>query len=347
MKKAMIQNPRQYSCNNSKTMKKTNVVFEQVKGNTWCLRATANIPVYFLDEKTVVLIDSGYPDERTRPILDELISSRGLKVRAAIGSHSHYDHLGNHSYLREKYGTEIILPEIEAAYARNYTMFQPLYPAHTRKELQDGFSYMIMKPDRVIPQLFNSFDPNESGEATTEKSGTCDNKDVTIEIDGAKFICKNLPGHTPGQMGFITPDDVFYLADAVMGIREFDLAKLPTVMDWEAYKNTQMSLMESKNAGYILAHGDIYDDIVPVLEHNLKGQDEKISRIKDILKTQPHWTLESIIAGIWDAFGMTTKNEFNRRVYARNVGTLVDYLVKTGFLSPHSEKGVVNFDVVD
>lgn len=328
-------------------MDKINVKFEQVKGNTWCLRAMANIPVYFLDENTIVLIDSGYPDERTRPILDELISSRGLKVRAAIGSHSHYDHLGNHSYLREKYGTEIILPEIEAAYARNYTMFQPLYPSHTRKELQDGFSYMIMKPDRVIPQMFNSFDSNNTSEGINKKKVAYETEDVSIEIDGVKFTCINLPGHTPGQMGFITPDDVFYLADAVMGIREFDLAKLPTVMDWEAYRKTQLSLLDEKHAAYILAHGSIYDDIVPVVQHNLKGYDDKIETIKDILRSNSEWTMESIISGIWDAFGMRTNNEFNRRVYARNVGTLVDYLVKTGFLVPHSEKGVVHFDVVD
>ena len=299
--------------------------FVQVKGNTWCLIATAKIPVYFLDEKTVVFIDSGYPDERTRPYLDILIEERGLKVRAVIGSHSHYDHLGNHSYMREKYGAEIILPEIEAAYARDYTQFQPLYPTHSRKELKEGFSYMIMTPDRVIPQ---SLDKTE------------------IEIDGVKFQCRNLRGHTPGQMGFITPDDVFYLADAIMGIKEFDSAKLPTVMDWEDYKKTQLSFLDEHHAKYILAHGDIYDDIKPIVEYNLKGQDEKIARIKNILKENSDWTMEGITVAIWDAFQMKTKNEFNKRVYGRNVGTLVDYFVKTDFLRPHSEKGVVHYEVM-
>ncbi len=300
--------------------------FRHIKGNTWCLVATAKIPFYFLDDRTVVLIDSGYPDERTRPHLDKLIEEKKLKVRAVIGSHSHYDHLGNHAYLREKFGAEIILPEIEAAFARDYTQFQPLYPTHTRKELREGFSYMIMKPDRVIPQ---SQDKTE------------------IEIDGVKFECRNLKGHTPGQMGFITQDDVFYLADAIMGIKEFDSAKLPTVMDWEDYKDTQRSFLDETHAKYILAHGDIYDDIRPIVEHNLKGQEEKIAKIKGILIEKPDWTLETITEGIWDAFGMKTKNEFNKRVYGRNVGTLVDYLVKIGFLNPHSEKGVVHFEVIN
>ena len=50
--------------------------FRHIKGNTWCLVATAKIPFYFLDDRTVVLIDSGYPDERTRPHLDKVIEEK-------------------------------------------------------------------------------------------------------------------------------------------------------------------------------------------------------------------------------------------------------------------------------
>ena len=55
-------------------MEIVNSSFTQILNKTWCIKATVNIPVYFLNEKKVVLFDSGYKDERTRPYLDEIIS---------------------------------------------------------------------------------------------------------------------------------------------------------------------------------------------------------------------------------------------------------------------------------
>ena len=302
----------------------TSINFIHVKGNTWCLKGTTNIPVYFLDKQNVVIFDSGYKDERTRPYLDALISEENLTVRSAIGSHAHYDHIGNHLYLKEKYGTEIILPELEAALAYNYMMFSPVYGQYAKKELQNIFSEMTIKPDRVIPQESKTFD-----------------------IDGRVFKVIDLKGHTPGHIGFITPDDVFYVADAIMGIDEIKASKLPTTLDWEEDLASKKKLLMEKHDKYILAHGGIYDEIESLVIANMKDREERVELVGNILKEQSEWSLESIQHKLWTEFNMTTKNPFNKRIYSRNVYYLVNYMVNIGVLESYPEDGIVYYRVIN
>ena len=295
---------------------------KQVNGNTWCLIGATNIPVYFLEEKKIIFFDSGYKDERTRPFLDSFIKGNNLEVRAVVGSHTHYDHVGNHVYLRETYGAEIIMPELEAALSYNYMMFAPAYGQYAKKELEEVFPEMIFTPDRIIKQGDESFD-----------------------IDGVSFGAIDLKGHTPGQMGFITPDDVFYIADSLMGEDELEASKLPTTLDWEEDLKTKLNLLSEKHSKYILAHGGIYNDIDALININIADRKKRISKTKEFLKCRDIWSVEEIQRHLWREMNMKTKTPFNRKIFSRNVYYLVNYLVNAGFLESYPDDGIVYYKV--
>ena len=65
-----------------------------VLGNTWCIESHVTIPVYFLNDREVILLDSGYANWDRAP-LDALLQEHGLHVQAILGSHSpvSYTHL--------------------------------------------------------------------------------------------------------------------------------------------------------------------------------------------------------------------------------------------------------------
>ena len=70
-----------------------------VLGNTYAaVAATALLPVYKLNDRDVVLIDTGYA-KLDRAGLTALIDGQGWRLRAILCSHAHFDHTGNVRYL--------------------------------------------------------------------------------------------------------------------------------------------------------------------------------------------------------------------------------------------------------
>ena len=84
-----------------------------VLGNTYAaVAATALLPVYKLNDRDVVLIDTGYA-KLDRAGLTALIDGSGWRLRAILCSHAHFDHTGNVRYLQERYGAKAAISLIE------------------------------------------------------------------------------------------------------------------------------------------------------------------------------------------------------------------------------------------
>ena len=331
---------------------------QHAAGNTWCLDAGCSIPVCFLDERTVVFLDSGYFDERTRPVLtafledphqlDPRLPDAPLSVRAVLTSHSHIDHVGSHIFLRDEYGAELILPETEAALSHDTRMFSPVYGQMAAKEIQKLMPYMIFQADRTFPE-------------TQE----------TIDIDGPLFTQVPLPGHTPGHTGFVTPDDVLYVADALMGPEIMSRAKMPTMWDIAEDLASKERLLKEHcasgprdacdpvdtddtsgaHAAYILAHRGVWDSkgFRQLVQDNIADRNRRTNDImgwltdSDELAGREDWTLEGIQHLLWTKLGLRTKNPLRQRIFGRNVFCIVNYLVQSGRLESVPTEGVVHY----
>ena len=67
-----------------------------------------------------------------------------------------------------------------------------------------------------------------------------------------------------------TPDDVLYLADAMMTGRILHHAKFPYAISVGEYLDTLVKLREVKAAEYIVAHKGIYQEILPFIDLELR-----------------------------------------------------------------------------
>jgi len=123
------------------------------------------IPFYDLGMGNVVLIDSGYKEDRD--IIEAALLSRGLKVAGIACSHAHVDHAGNNAYFREKYGCKLYISKIDYEYA-----------------LQDYRS-----PVGVLNFEINDY---------------LDDMDV-FKLGDTQVTCVMTPGHTPGCLSYIFP----------------------------------------------------------------------------------------------------------------------------------------------
>ena len=104
-----------------------------VLGKTYVIETPSTfIPVYHLDEREVVLLDTGFASDREA--LMELLHDRRWQVRGVICSHGHMDHSGNIRFLQERYGCRVAAHEVEAAIASTAESFL----AHYRVSTPDG-----------------------------------------------------------------------------------------------------------------------------------------------------------------------------------------------------------------
>ena len=79
----------------------------QVKGSTWVLEANELIPLYLLDDRRCVLLDSGLAKEREE--IEKTLLEAGLEPAGILCSHAHVDHGGNNRYFQEKYQIPVAL----------------------------------------------------------------------------------------------------------------------------------------------------------------------------------------------------------------------------------------------
>lgn len=97
----------------------------RVRGNTYVESIGAtDIGIYMLDERNVVLIDSGeYPSEQFMGMLRE----KKWIVRGILQTHMHIDHIGNNENLVREFGAWVIADEAEAEDVAMWGMTLP-YP---------------------------------------------------------------------------------------------------------------------------------------------------------------------------------------------------------------------------
>ena len=93
-----------------------------VLGNTWAAEAnTALLPVYKINDRDIVLIDTGYA-KLDRAGLTAMIEAHGFRLRGVICSHAHFDHSGNVRYLQQRYGAKAAAHIIEAGISVNLSL---------------------------------------------------------------------------------------------------------------------------------------------------------------------------------------------------------------------------------
>ena len=176
----------------------------QVRGNTWVLDSWELIPLYKLDDHRCVLLDTGTVEQRED--LEDTLDEAGLTPVAILGSHTHIDHMGSHAYFQKTRGTQVVMSLGEAG-----QIFSPL-----GLQLQYNNFPMALFPD--YPEL---------GTAPCVPDRVILPGEEAVTLFGATFGILRTPGHTVDHLCVRTPDDVLYVADAMMTGRTLHYAKFP------------------------------------------------------------------------------------------------------------------------
>ena len=294
--------------------------FIQVKGNTWCLKAAELIPVYRLDARRCILLDSGWSWERKN--LKETLEQKGLIPVAAIGSHAHEDHVGNHPWLRETYGTELWMSEGEAVIAESMTMRKLMYSRLSPRAIEEFSEGTLFRADKIIL-------PDEE----------------EIEVAGARFRIHHTPGHAPDHICIGTPDGVCYVGDLIMAGAVRKNARLP----FHSLHRLSRSSMEKMlgvpgYTAYIIAHQKIVETLNSAVEKNLALLDEISGYILELTEEPVTW--DELMTKVLDRNQLYTGNEVKLAIYEWAVQGFVDDLKDTGKLRVEVKQGIRRYQKV-
>lgn len=162
-----------------------------------------SVNCYLLNSRSrYVLIDTGSSNQRTE--LEKVIENAGCqpgKLKLIILTHGDFDHIGNATYLSEKFGCPIAMHFDDLEMAEYGNMFanrkQPNILIRTLISMLSG----LKEKDRFKPDVFIN-----------------DGYDFSSFDLPAKAI--SIPGHSLGSMGILTTDGDLFCGDLFENLKK-------------------------------------------------------------------------------------------------------------------------------
>jgi len=248
---------------------------EKLGEKTYLLKGSPSTILYIGDY--LYIVDPGHGKKRAKQIR-KIISEVGKEVRIIV-THYHSDHLENIPKILENNTIDIKIissksdkPGIEDSTYRVGLTFG--YPIENIEEL-----LLFKAPSVKVDETIQS---SRYGE---------------LEIIP-------LPGHTPGQIGVITPDNVFYAADSIFGSKVLSSYVIPYHRNPCQALETLKYMYNFINNGFILVpgHGPIMRGSMAsqLIRENIESLERLLKNIQDFLRARPSEfrdILENIVSG--------------------------------------------------
>ena len=283
-----------------------------ITGNTAIIPGAVNIGVV-VNGSDCLLIDTGLDRQAGKHIL-RCLQQAGLTPKVILNTHSHADHAGGNAVIKEQTAARVFASPLEKAIIEN-PYLEPFY-LFSAAPVKDLTSRFLMAPACPVDGVLAPGPFTEAG--------------FNLEIIA-------LPGHSPGQIGVITADNVCFTADAYFGESIIEKYGMPYCADVSAALDTLRILWQSNYKRYVPCHGEVQDKPTETILRNVAVMEQTLEQILSVLIAGPH-TREEILADIMTAYG----RELNPVQYVLNHGAItacLSHLHKIGKVSYFFKEG--------
>lgn len=216
----------------------------QLGKNTWYIPGRVNVG-YYEESGRGFLIDSGLDDEYGRKLL-RTIEVRNIPLAAIINTHSNADHIGGNSFIQKRTGCEVWTTRFEALITES-PKIEPmfLWGAYPFSGIRNKF--MEAKPSKTL---------------VISNEGTIMNTGLTAVP---------LPGHFLDMIGVMTPDNVFFIADALFDPVVINKYFFIVMLDIASAYSTFELIENSDAQWFVPCHAEPTKDIKPLVDENRKA----------------------------------------------------------------------------
>lgn len=220
-----------------------------------------NVGIVRIDDRRVLLIDTGLNDTTARKVLRAVREELGSQVAGILTTHAHADHFGAHAFVVKRTGAYVFAPGLEEAVIRNPLM-QPILLYGGADPLDALRSKFLLAESCTVDEVI------ESG---------------TREVFGVSIDVVPLPGHSPNQMGFLV-DGVFFSADVVFPRAAIEKYRLPYLFGLTAHLESLDHAREVQCTAVVPGHGPVIESIGPTADENLAVIERALGVIEDIVR---------------------------------------------------------------
>ena len=289
----------------------------QVRGNTWIAEGMELIPFYKVDQRRVILLDTGLKQEREE--LEASLLQAGLTPAGILCSHAHVDHCGSNAYFQQKYRIPVALTLPEAGICTSMLNIKCYFVLLSPASVERDASHMLHTPDVIIPP-----------------------EDGPFSFAGATFRIVHTPGHSSGHISTITPDNVCYTADAVLS-RELMGSKLPYNLSHAMAATSREKLRTLGCQAYIMAHRGVCsgEEIGPLLDDNHALVQLRAGEILELVDRP--MSSSQITLAVCQRYQLFTRKPERSLRFERNIRFFLEFLVDEGMLELTCTRGALYY----
>lgn len=186
---------------------------------------------------THILVDTS-PKLFRRMLTGNLEKAGIKKIDLLILTHTHFDHTGNASFIREKYGARVVVHKEERSFLEEGK--NPLIKGTNR------FSSLIAWLAQREPGTFTRYEPCQADILVDES--------LDLNDFGIKAFLMHTPGHTQGSVSLIVDNEIAIVGDAMVGTFRNSVFP-PFAQDEKLVVESWGKLMETGCSWFLPSHG--------------------------------------------------------------------------------------------
>ena len=152
----------------------------------------------------------------------------------------------------------------------------------------------------------------------------------SVTIGGAVFESLPTPGHTPGQLAFVTPDGVCCVGDALLTLRRLAKAKLPYLEDVDTAIATMEALRQTDYPLYLASHDGLISrqELWETVEENIEKELEVYRQLRDLV--QRPMAMDALVTAFMTSIGIRRSDVLQDVSYRATIRRRVESLVRAG-----------------
>lgn len=282
------------------------MVLRQVKGDTYIIDTGFQvIPFFKLDMGKIIMVDCGLLDEREGIV--NLLASEGLKPSAILATHAHTDHIENAAFFQKEFGAPIIMTEVEAAVLDSPLGLKTYFYTMSVSDIMKHYNNMVVKAYTKIGM-----------------------HDENIDILGAGFRIIMTPGHSPGHISVVTPDNVACIGDALASLDVLNSSKMMFSHTISRDIESKRNLFELEADKYVVSHKGVFDEIRSLIQPNIDYLEASANVILDLIEVP--MAFEELFERVTRHHGIRVRDLKRYYMMERMMRPLIEYLVDTGKL---------------